>query len=99
MKTLTDFYRDYAAWLDAGAPRNDIFFKRYGLCFCLRRWLEANGVREYLKCDMDLQFIEAGLDPFFPFNDGEVKGYQKENKNHSCHLNPARVAWVREHAK
>ena len=99
MKNLTDFYRDYAAWLDAGAPNGDVFRQSRGLCTCLSRWCAENGVTEYLNVDMNLQFVSANLDTIYPFNGGDHLGYAMEVRKNSCHLNPERIAWVREHAK
>lgn len=99
MKTLTDFYRDYAAWMDSGAPNGDVFRQNRGLCTCLSRWCAANGINEYLNVDMNWQFVSANLDSIYPFNGGDHQGYSREVRKNACHLNPERIAWVREHAK
>lgn len=100
MKTLTEFYRDYAAWLDAGTPDGTIFHNGSGLCANLHKWEAASGLRYgELAAQMCWQFKAAGLDWVVPFNSGDLKSYEREVRSKTCHLNPARVAWVRERAK
>lgn len=99
MKTLTDFYRDYAEWLDSGAPNGDVFRQNSGLCSCLTRWINAKCVTEDLHGDMETQFLCAELDYTYPFNDGDHYGYAREVRTNACHLNLERIEWVREHAK
>ena len=94
--TLTIFYQDYQAWLDEGAPQ-DAPFRRYsGLCANMYEVFLSNdcslfGVYRELK-----QFREAGLDDTLPFNENDFGSYLAEMGEETCHLNPARVNWVKQ---
>lgn len=106
-ETLTAFYRAYAAWLDEGAPEHPTLSRGYGLCQNLCNYCDDAGLSRAEVCeaidDLDTQFIDAGFEPNYPFNPGRSAEYLKEKyagERHDgeCHLNPARIAWVREHA-
>ncbi|EFH4744264.1 hypothetical protein ACVVJA_002595 [Escherichia coli] len=90
---LRPFYADYAQWLDAGAE-SLAFNRSTGLCsnlccYCAMRFCAGAALDE-----LAVTFIAAGLDEDFPFNNCP-DDYLFEAENHTCHLNPARVAWVR----
>lgn len=87
---LTKFYRAYLAWVDAGAITPQ-FSTHWGLCsaasfFC------ADDIRGELK----RQFVLAFGDSEYPF--GGRESYRRDSDHDEIHLNPARMAWVREHA-
>ena len=109
---LQEFYNSYQAWLDAGAPDNQPYNRRYGLChalnrFCVDRYqglLVVNGQRRLLQDEMTAQFMrELSEDDGYP----ELKGiypfglltkYHDEERRACAHLNVQRQAWVRKHA-
>jgi hypothetical protein len=97
---LTQFYQAYAGWLDAGAPEGIIFSRQRGLCWSAVEWISATGKTgtDALLEEMDHQFVAAGLDPTFPFNNGSVQQFGREKVTNSKHLNEQRIQWVREHA-
>lgn len=93
-KTLQQFYNDYAAWLDAGAPEGQPFVRSQGLCINLWDWSEHN---VNLDIELSNQFKDAGLDEDYPFN---VNGndHHRETDSELMHLNPLRIKWVKDHA-
>lgn len=91
--TLQQFYNDYAAWLDAGAPEDRRFYRGYGLCDNLYSQPYCN---IYLMNEMKGQFKTAGLDIHYPFGGSEVFEYETDNL--TFHLNPSRIQWVKDHA-
>ena len=95
---LKAFYRAYSAWLDAGAINNGVFTRCTGLCFALHKWAGDKGyIIRALRLELEVQFINAGLDSGYPFN-GSERDYDVECDDETIHLNQARIAWVRRHA-
>lgn len=95
---LKAFYKDYAAWLDAGSVNNGVFTCCTGLCFALHKWADDKGYNlRALRLELKAQFINAGLDSGYQFNCGE-RNYDVECDDETIHLNPARIALVRKHA-
>lgn len=94
-KIIHAFYADYARWLDAGATSLE-FCRSTGLCANLGAYCsERFPVQGLGACDVLAEaFIAAGLDEDFPFNSGP-DDYLLEAEQSACHLNPARVKWVR----
>ncbi|UVD31661.1 hypothetical protein Pondi_00020 [Escherichia phage Pondi] len=92
-KTLQQFYNAYAAWLDAGAPHKQPFYRDAGLCHNLGKF---GGDRD-AYIEMGRQFEAAGLDYKYPFNDGEGDYLVKSYESHH-HINPERIKWVKDHA-
>ena len=99
---LTQFYRAYAGWLDAGAPDELPFCRSGGLCWMLWHYLSCQAIphneRKQLTNELEDQFEAAGLNYLFPFNDGE-EGFSNEEETDTMHLNPRRIKWVRDHAQ
>lgn len=89
---LKEFYKAYAAWLDACAPQHQQFDRTCGLCHSLEEFSDSN--YDLLE-EMRDQFSNSDLDWKFPFDDGHYAYCSDANK----HLNPDRVAWVRKHAE
>lgn len=90
------FLRDYAKWLDTGAPNGGPFDRNYGLCVNARDRVKDNYIT-FAEI-----FEKQGMaDIHYPFN-SSLWEYEVEKNRSLCHLNPARVAWVRrmieEHA-
>lgn len=92
-KSLQQFYNDYAAWLDAGAPQRKPFGRHMGLCINLWDWSEHN-----INLDIELsnQFKDGGLDEDYPFG-GETQ-FDIDLENRAMHTNPLRIKWVKDHA-
>lgn len=100
---LTKFYRDYLAWVESGAPEHPVFDRDSGLCLQINRYTNDD-IGNELADELENQFIDAGLCDTFPFNGGGVwfggaglSNYLAESSAHTCHLNEARMAWVRDH--
>lgn len=102
IEEIRGFYCAYQEWLDLGAPEWKPFYRTAGLCHNLTRYLKLRGLQKNndivaIQREMYAQFVEAGLDRLYPFN--ESRGdYALECKFKKCHVNERRVKWVREHA-
>ena len=92
-KSLQQFYNDYAAWLDAGAPQGQPFCRDAGLCHNLGKF---GGDRD-AYIEMGRQFEAAGLDDQYPFDNTEDHYYDMSGL-YSHHTNPLRIQWVKDHA-
>ena len=96
---LSDFYKAYSDWIDAGAPEGEPFSRRVGLCasMCLHlKWKGCNPrEREVALFLMKSQFIKAGLSRDYPFNNAE-NSYYEEGINGTMHTNSDRIAWVKK---
>lgn len=91
--TLQQFYNDYDAWLDAGAPEGQPFSRIQGLCRNLWDW---SGYDNRLQAEMRVHLKKVGLNPAYPFGGDDV--YDDESLNATMHLNPKRIQWVKDHA-
>lgn len=87
---VAKFCRAYVKWLDRGAPEREPFWRWFGLCY-------NSGIFELDDIVGDI-LEDEGLDPDFPFNGGNEDMYKEEARDGIMHLNPERIAWVREHA-
>lgn len=92
-KLLQAFYNTYAAWLDAGAPEGQPFYRHAGLCHNLGKF---GGDRD-AYVEMTRQFEAAGLDYKYPF-DYNMENYRSQSDDETMHLNPERIKWVKDHA-
>ncbi|WP_244606782.1 hypothetical protein [Escherichia coli] len=92
---LYGFYIAYDLWLSNGAKPGGVFSRKYGLCANLFDYLTSIGVPSEAALEqLHADFRSAGLNEVLPFN--ESKGhYYEEKGNNMCHMNPARVAWIR----
>lgn len=92
---LYGFYIAYDLWLSNGAKPGGVFSRNYGLCANLFDYLTSIGTSSEAALEqLHADFRSAGLYEVLPFN--ESKGhYYEEKGNNMCHMNPARVAWVR----
>ncbi|HIG9583261.1 TPA: hypothetical protein ACYEKW_004796, partial [Escherichia coli] len=92
---LYGFYIAYDLWLSNGAKPGGVFSRNYGLCANLFDYLTSIGASSEAALEqLHADFRSAGLNEVLPFN--ESKGhYYEEKGNNMCHVNPARVAWVR----
>ena len=104
---LTQFYQAYAAWLDAGAPNNDVeegMSRYYGLCsnlfwYCRRSSLLDSAI-DVTEMELRSQFRNAPSgEVTLPFNRYEdaMSAYHDEKNMGLCHTNTRRVQWVRDH--
>ncbi len=89
---LYKFYVDYGKWLSGGAIPG-LFSCNYGLCANLFDYFTEEAAAALLE-EMHASFVTAGLDERLPFN-ADAKHFASESRAFSCHLNQARVAWVR----
>ncbi|WP_250150553.1 hypothetical protein [Escherichia coli] len=92
---LYGFYIAYDLWLSNGAKPGGVFSQNYGLCANLFDYLILIGApcEEALE-QLHADFRSAGLNEALPFNEGK-EHYHEERGHNMCHMNPARVAWVR----
>lgn len=90
---LKSFYLAYNAWLEEGAPEGQPFSRETGLCSNLEQFDVS------LLAELQTQFSAGNfVREIFPFN--PVAGsYDAEYKAGLCHLNPERIAWVKEMVK
>lgn len=100
---LKAFYRAYLAWLEAGAPEGMPFLRGLGLCSSVPD-VVTRAYSYDVRQEMKRQFREAGLNSTLPFNSHpgateDLPNYGDECNSGACHLNPKRIAWVREHAQ
>ena len=98
LNQLAEFYEAYSDWIDAGAPESEPFSRRVGICGSLCLYLTNKGCR-FPERDMALQsmksqFIKAGLNRDYPFNNAE-NSYYVECVNGTIHTNKNRIAWVK----
>lgn len=92
---LYGFYIAYDLWLSNGAKPGGVFSQNYGLCANFFDYLILIGApcEEALE-QLHADFRSAGLNEALPFNEGK-EHYHEERGHNMCHMNPARVAWVR----
>lgn len=114
-RSLKNFYRAYAAWLEAGAPEKNEnpyrFDRGFGLCSNVTIFFteNVNGEDVYDVTEgynalrqMKDQFVFAGLDSNTPFNKpawGYGENYFSESFDRRCYLNESRIEWVKSHAE
>lgn len=95
---LAEFYKAYSEWIDAGAPESEPFSRRVGLCGSACLHLKSKGCnfheREVALLLMRKQFIKAGLNRDYPFNNQD-NSYYVESINGLIHTNKNRIAWVK----
>lgn len=87
---LMKFYKDWLAGEVEGHTTS-------GLCICLIKYVEGTYPDELLprlQQEMRSQFISAGLDYNFPFNEGGYEEYTFEHRACICHKNKHRIQWV-----
>lgn len=96
---LTEFYKAYSDWIDAGAPDGKPFSRNCGICVSLTLHLKAMGLTpkemEQARKLMRSQFIKAGLNGYYPFNNRELS-YLTESARGLIHTNKNRIAWVKK---
>lgn len=104
MKSLTTFYRDLQAWINEGCPvENDHHFRKdRGLCANLDKWCMFDYEMSHehslaLDKELEEQFIEAGLNAYYPFNKANRIFFKEECDNWTMFENPERLAWIKNH--
>jgi hypothetical protein len=97
---LTQFYRAYFWWIQAGAHKDMGFSRYYGLCGALREWANRNAQVEYrqLSDEMRMQFAWEELYLLHPFHE-TAQQYNTEVDRGAAHLNLKRIKWVKDHAQ
>lgn len=94
MSTLKQFYIEMQKWIDGGCGEHEIFRTYNSLCDTLLHW-SSNG--HALRKDMVKSFITAELNEKYPFNKNPDH-WAGENLDATIYENPARLAWIKEHA-
>lgn len=99
---LAEFYEAYSDWIDAGAPEGKPFSRKCGICVSLTLHLKDIGLtpkeREQARKLMRSQFIKAGLNGDYPFNNRELP-YLTESARGMIHTNKNRIQWVKKEWK
>lgn len=99
-KILNKFFVDMAFWIEDGCLDSQIFSTQSSLIENLLNYCNLNGFNVFwdLLEIMQNQFMEAGLNPEFPFNCGKEDVYLKELEVTGLYNNKMRVEWVFNHA-
>ena len=95
---LKDFYKDLLTWINEGCPEDNIYnFKvSKGLCSSFLEWTRKNYPKDIFTLgEFSDPFAKEGLDRAYPFNPGLREYIHEQNK----YTNPARLNWIKEHAK
>lgn len=88
---LTEFYREYYAWVQDGAGEHPFFRRNHSLCAALFRYYRG------LAAELEHQLIDAFPEKhLYPFNEDRYH-FMDELKNSSMHQNPLRIKWVKDH--
>ena len=95
---LKNFYKAYAAWLNAGAPDYKPFSRHEGLCYALRMYAEDQGFKPLLRVSLREELDDQFNMKPYPFNI-DRSHYARECLAGEVHRNLVRVDWVRKHAK
>lgn len=94
---LKQFLAAWLEWVEKGAPDEEPFCRRRGLCANFEEWLCArNECEEKIEEENDqlLELFRAdGFEPIYPF--GGCEEFYAERDDDTMHLNEARLAWVR----
>lgn len=100
---LDRFYVELQAWIDGGCQAPSKFSRAYGLCGNLDGWCAHEDddaiVFEELSDAMCISFDEAELSDIYPFNSRGDSDYKRERTAGAIYTNPARLAWIKEHAE
>ena len=95
---LKDFYKDLLTWINEGCPEYNTYnFETYsGLCTSFKKWILKTYPDDVFWLDeFTYTFVKEGLDRAYPFNPSCKEYINKQNK----YTNPARLNWIKEHAK
>lgn len=95
---LTAFYRAYLSWAE-GEPSKYGFRNLTGMCANVNRFLSVEDPTAEILEEMEDQFVDAGLDVSYPFNNGNTRDYKDEMRNSKATSNIQRMKWVRDHAQ
>lgn len=98
-KELTQFYREYKAWLDNGAPDFFPFARFKGLCDNLNHSVSlGDSLLSISKVKNELAdwFEYHHLDYKYPFGKENFEDRMMEDTQH---LDPLRIKWVEDHLK
>lgn len=101
-ETLRQFYENILDVLTGDVPGH-WFMPDVGLCGNLTIWVSHHFagqdqymigcIRDMLRVELKNQFVAAGLDFSYPFNDRET-----HFKTDNLYVCPLRFGWIREHA-
>lgn len=112
MKSSPMLLNFYQAWL-AGSDRSWVRSDSNSLCVNLGEWMWKNYYkdefdsmqedmfwqqRDALAREMKQQFMEEGLNVFYPFHK-DYTDYVQETVKNACATNPLRVQWVQDRIK
>lgn len=98
---LVDFYTDVLRAID-NPDEHTWFGKHVGLCSQIYRWADTHNISVIVGDQLYQRqlrlFKDAGLNHFFPFNNGNAAAYAYEGNLNSHYTNPARLDWVKRGA-
>jgi hypothetical protein len=100
---LDRFYVELQAWIDGGMARGSVFATHKSICGAALAWQKKHapdlqGIWTLWDA-IGKQFASAGLHTKHPFNDGDFKKWEFESDCGRLYTNPARLAWIKEHAE
>lgn len=94
---LDQFYVELQAWIDGGCSEHRIFRRNQPICDQLIDWEERYpdtvGIWELARDQM----AGAGLSTYSPFDDSDALDAAMDMG--TIYENPARLAWIKEHAE
>lgn len=94
---LREFLTAWLAWAENGAPSRYPFNPANGLCACAAIYADATyGDEVDLLTELANLFEDQGLNANYPFGQYE---YDMRHLDDTQHLDPNRLAWVREQLK
>ena len=89
---LQEFYNEMNKIISYPSYRPDWFYSKVGLCLnCV--------AYNYSQAELQEHLFSAGLSPVFPFNNDDAESsYTHEKRTDTLYQNPARLAWIKQHA-
>lgn len=100
---LDQFYIELQAWIDGGCGEHRAFSRRAGLCANLNDWCLSQSLSDDVWDEVSGaladSFDEAELHDVYPFNSRGFVDYASERSVEAVYTNPARLAWIKEHAE
>lgn len=97
-KKLKQFYRELAAWINAGTPEHQVFKNSWALCFQLTIWLdELPWYKQMYYNPGEIAELQNGLFDYnaFPFG---YCDYQEERLLGNHYTSEARLNFIFEQA-
>lgn len=95
---LLEFLKSWLAWAEAGGQGPE--YTQDGLCCQIGDFIRINkSVSDWEREDMEVRLRHMLPMGMYPFNSLDALAYSKECCDEAVHLNPRRLAWVRQTIK